>query len=84
MQFSPNKLGNAIVEGDSKTDFLLALADWIENWRRCPSFTLLTLRSKVLVLSLSSHVVLTNELLSEGYKIVMRGRFQSNPIERFF
>ena len=79
-QFSPNKLGNATVESDGKADFLT----WIENWSSCPSLTLLTQISKVLFLNSLSHVVLTNELLSEGYKFLMTGRFQSDPIESSF
>ena len=84
MQFSPNKLGNAIVEGDGKPDFLIALADWFESWSSCPSFTLSTQTSKALISILRSHAALTNDLLSEGYKFVMTSRFQSDPIERRF
>ena len=28
----PNPLGNAVRVGDGKTDFLEALADWLEKW----------------------------------------------------
>ena len=37
----PNPLGNAVRVGDGKTDFLDALADWLEKWHDdCPAFTL--------------------------------------------
>ena len=39
---------------------------------------------KRVILTLHSHVALTNELLSESYKILMTGCFQSEPRERFF
>ena len=33
----PNALGNAVRFGDGKTDFLEALADWLEKWHNdCP------------------------------------------------
>ena len=37
----PHPLGNAVRVGDGKTDFLEALADWLEKWHDdCPTFTL--------------------------------------------
>ena len=34
----PNPLGNAVRVGDGKTDFLEALADWLEKWHYdCPA-----------------------------------------------
>ena len=32
-QFSPNKLGNAIICDDGKTAFFRQLADWIQHWQ---------------------------------------------------
>ena len=31
-RYSPNKLGDAIVEGDGKVDFLRAFANYLEDW----------------------------------------------------
>ena len=48
----PNSLGNAVRFGDGKTDFLEALADWLEKWHDdCPAFTLTSKTSYALVLS---------------------------------
>ena len=81
----PNPLGNAVRVGDGKTDFLEALADWLEKWHDdCPAFTLTSKTSYALVLTLRAQSGLIKELLSEGYDFVMTGRLQSDPIERRF
>ena len=81
----PNPLGNAVRVGDGKTDFLEALADWLEKWHDdCPAFTLTSKTSYALVLTLRAQSGLIKELLSEGYDFVMTSRLQSDPIERRF
>ena len=81
----PNPLGNAVRVGDCKTDFLEALADWLEKWHDdCPAFTLTSKTSYALVLTLRAQSGLIKELLSEGYDFVMTSRLQSDPIERRF
>jgi hypothetical protein len=79
-----NALGNAAVSGDKKTEFLLAVADWIETWSLCPHFTLTRQTSKALVISLKSQAFLIRDLLDEGYDYVLTVRFQSDPLERRF
>ena len=81
----PNPLGNAVRVGNGKTDFLEALADWLEKWHDdCPAFTLKSKTSYALVLTLRAQSGLIKELLSEGYDFVMTSRLQSDPIERRF
>ena len=81
----PNPLGNAVRIGDGKTDFLEALADWLEKWHDdCPAFTLTSKTSYALVLTLRAQSGLIKELLSEGYDFVMTSQLQSDPIERRF
>ena len=81
----PNPLGNSVRVGDGKTDFLEALADWLEKWHDdCPAFTLTSKTSYALVLTLRAQSGLIKELLSEGYDFVMTSRLQSDPIERRF
>ena len=81
----PNPLGNAVRVGDSKTDFLEALADWFEKWHDdCQAFTLTSTTSYALVLTLRAQSGIIKELLSEGYDFVMTSRLQSDPIERRF
>ena len=80
-----NPLGNAVRVGDGKTDFLEALADWLEKWHDdCPAFMLTSKTSYALVLTLRAESGLIKELLSEGYDFVMTSRLQSDPIKRMF
>ena len=83
-RYSPNKLGNAVVDGDGKTDFLRNFADWIEVWQQCPNFTLSAQTSSALVRTLRCQAMLVDELLEENYIFVLMGRLQSDPIERRF
>ena len=53
-QFSPNKLGNAIICDDGKTTFFRQLADWIELWQKSPYFTLSKQTSSALITTLRS------------------------------
>ena len=39
-RFSPNILGNTVINRDKKTEFLRTLADWIEQWCQSPALTL--------------------------------------------
>ena len=81
----PNPLGNAVRVGDGKTDFLEALANWLEKWHDdCPAFTLTSKTSYALVLILRGQSGLIKELLSEEYDFVMTSRLQSDSIERRF
>ena len=83
-QFSPNKLGNAIIFDDGKTTFFRQLADWIELWQKSPFFTLSKQTSSALITTLHSQAMLIDELIDEGYLYVLTSRLQSDPIERRF
>ena len=75
-KFSPNKLGNAIICDDGKTTFFRLLANWIELWQKSPYFTPPKQTSSALITSLRSQVLLTNELIEEGYFYVLTSRLQ--------
>ena len=79
-----SRLGHAAVVGDNKPQFLLALADWVETWSTCSSFTFTsqTLHTLVTTLKGTSHLI--TDLLNEGYDYVLTSRFQSDPIKRHF
>ena len=83
-RFDPNPLGNAVMLGDGKVEFLLYFASWIQRWSESPYYTLTTNTSKALTTTLVAQCRLINELLSEGYMFVMTGRLQSDPVERRF
>ena len=80
-----NKVGNAIVSGDNKCEFLDSVADWIEEWSKSPTMKLTKQTSHALVTTLRGISNLTKELLSSGnYDYVLTSRLQSDPIERRF
>ena len=77
-------MGNTIVIGDGKTIFLVSLADWVENWKQSPAFTLTSQTSSAFIVTFRAQAHLIDELLEEGYSFVLMGRLQSNPIKRRF
>ena len=83
-RFHVNSLGNAVVPGDGKIDFLNKFADWLEKWHTSPHFTLTPHTFSALVVTLRGQAMLLHDLLIEGYEFVMTTRFQSDPLERRF
>ena len=47
-----NQLGNTAIRGDYKPGFLLLVADWVETWLECPSFSLTKQTSHALMTTL--------------------------------
>ena len=62
----------------------MSLADWAENWKQSPAFTLTSQTSSAFIVTLRAQAHLIDELLEEGYSFVLTGRLQSDPIERRF
>ena len=88
-RYSPNFLGNAIVLGDNKAEFLRCFADWLSTWKDnsiacCEKFTLTSQTSSALTCTLNASACLTEDLLNEGYEFVIPSRLQSDPLERRF
>ena len=83
-RYDPTIIGNAAVADDGKPEYFRAMADWIEEWQKCPSFTLTANTSSALIQTLRAQAMLIEDLLREGYKWVLTARFQSDPIERRF
>ena len=85
-----NKIGNAVVIGDQKAQFLRAFADWLIMWQEssipnCEKFQLSKQTSDGLIQTLRCHASLTEDLLESGlYEFVRTAKFQSDPIERRF
>ena len=79
-----NMLGNAVVCRDSKREFLLSFATWIELWSTCPNFWLIKQTSHALITTRKATPCSLSELLNEGYKYVLTTRFQSDALERQF
>ena len=79
-----NMLGNAVICNDSKPEFLLSFATWIEQWSAFPSFSLTKQTSHALITTLKATSCLVSELLNEGHKYVLTARFRSHPLEHQF
>ena len=82
-----NFVENAAVIGDNKPSFLCAMADWIQNWQEkkipnCEKFTLTSQTTSAFVRTLKCHNLLIEDLLAEGYNLIMTSRFQSDLLER--
>ena len=83
-RYHPTIIGNAAVADDGKPEYFRAMADWIEEWQKCPNFTLTANTSSALIQSLRAQAMLIEDLLREGYEYVLVARFQSDPLERRF
>ena len=87
--FANNPLGNSAVIGDNKPEFLRSFAAWVAKWQneKIPCFETFTLKkqtSLALIRTLLCHAALIEELLDEGYRYILKSRFQSDPLERRF
>ena len=63
-----NYLGNGITMSDGKLEFLLKLADWVEEWSKSPMFTFTSQTTKALMTTLRATAALAYDLLNEGYE----------------
>ena len=89
VQLSNHILGHAAKEDGGKPEFCRALADWIENWcnKRVPSFEQFTLSlstAKALIRTLRFQASLIEDLVDDGYDLILTARFQSDPLESHF
>ena len=83
-RFCSNQLGNAVIDGDGKTDFFLSFAEWLNNWSESPVFCLTPHTSDALIRTLYAQVLLVEELLNSVYEYVMLRKLQSDPLEKSF
>ena len=83
-RFHPNQLGNAIIKGDRKTEFMRELALWFESWSNTPKFCLSKQTCNALIRTLRAQACLIEDLFDEGYEFVCPRKFQSDPLERRF
>ena len=80
-QFSTtNYLGNAALLGDEKPLFLRAFASWLRDWQQerisnCQRFTLTSQTASGFTRTLLCHASLIEDLLEEGYEVVLTSRF---------
>ena len=79
-----NMFGNAIFCSDSKPEFLLSFATWIEQWSTSQNFSITKQTSQALITTLKDTSCSLSEVFNEGYKYFLTVRFQSNPFERQF
>ena len=76
-RFTSNKLGNAIIHGDGKTNFLRSFSDWIKLWSESPAFCLSKQTSNALVRTLQARALLIDELFHDGYVYVIPRKLPS-------
>ena len=81
---SHDRLGDAAVPGDQKPEFLRSVATWVEEWSKCPNFTLTPQTSHALITTLNASASLIEDLLEEGFYYVLTARLQSDPLELHF
>ena len=79
--------GNAAVEGDNKPDFLRSFCQWLKQWdenkiANCEAFTLSKQNREALLRTSLCHAALIEDLVADGFDIVLRSRFQTALIER--
>ena len=79
-----NSQGNAVIDGDGKTDFFLSFAEWLNNWSDSPVFCLTPHTSDALIRTQYAQVLLVEELLNSGYEYVILCKLQSDPLEKRF
>ena len=77
-----NYLRNGITMSDGKLEFLLKVADWVEEWSKSPMCTFTSQTTKALMTTLRATPALAYDLLNEGYECVLTSKFQSGPLER--
>ena len=83
-RFTSNKLGNAIIHGDGKTNFLRSFSDWIKLWSESSAFCSSKQTSNALVRTLQAQALLIDELFHDGYVYVIPRKLQSDPHENRF
>ena len=80
-----NPLGNGIIGGDGKTDFMRSMAEFISTWCNGEhGFCLTTRTSNALQRTLRAQADLIDDLLNEGYDFVLPRKLQSDPLEKRF
>ena len=83
-RFHPNIVGNALTAGDGKNEFLHIMSDWLTKWRDSTNLGLSKQTFNALISTNRAIADLSTDLLNEGYKYVLTGRLQTDPLERRF
>ena len=83
-RFHPNIVGNALIAGDGKIEFLRQFSDWLSAWRDSEKHGLSKQTFNALISTNRAIADLSSDLLNEGYNFVLTGRLQTDPLERRF
>ena len=83
-RFHPNIVGNALIAGVGKIEFLQAMTTWLVKWRDTMKLGLSKQTFNALISTNQAIADLSTDLLNEGYDYVLTGRLQSDPLERRF
>ena len=83
-RFHPNIVGNALIAGDGKIEFLRQFSNWLSEWIEAGKLGLSKQTFDALINSNRGIADLGSDLLNEGYKYILTGRLQTDLLERRF
>ena len=83
-RFHPDVIGNALTASDGKIEFLNMFANWLSDWRESKKHGLSRQSFDALISTNRAIADLSSDLLNEGYKYILTGRLQTDPLERRF
>ena len=66
---------------DGKLEFLLKLADWVEEWSKSPMFIFTSQTTKALMTTLRATAALAYDQLNEGYEYVLTSCLSADSLE---
>ena len=82
--FHPDVIGSALIANDGKIEFLNLFANWLSDWRDSKKHGLSKQSFDTLISTNRAIADLSADLLNEGYKYILTGRLQIDPLERRF
>ena len=83
-RFHPDVIGSALITNDGKIEFLNMFANWSSDWRDSKKHGFSKQSFDALISTNRAIADLSADLLNEGYKYILTGRLQTDPLERRF
>ena len=81
-RFNPDVIRSALIANDGKIEFLNMFANWFSDWRDSKKHCLSKQSFDALISTNRVIADLSADLLNEGYKYILIGRLQTDPLER--
>ena len=83
-RFNHDVIGSALIANDGKIEFLNMFANWLSDWKDSKQHGLSKQSFDTLISTNRAITDLSADLLNEGYKYILSGRLQTDPLERRF